>query len=47
MQAPESVIPIPKIKAPSARGQLTGPIWATGGKRSVVVSGKNCPKTIA
>jgi hypothetical protein len=41
MQAPESAIPIPKVKAESANTQLTGPMWAAGGRRSVVVSGKN------
>ena len=47
MQAPDSDIPIPKAKAATTKTQLTGPICATGGSRSVLVSGKNCPKISA
>lgn len=44
MHAPDSAMPIPKVNAERARTQLTGPICAAGGSRSVEVSGKNCPK---
>ena len=44
MHAPESVIPIPKSKPARISTQLTGPMWAFGGKNSVDVSGRNWPK---
>jgi hypothetical protein len=47
MHAPERVIPMPKTNPAIANTQLTGPICALGGKYSVDVSGKNCPKRIA
>jgi hypothetical protein len=47
IHAPESVMPIPKSKPARMSTQLTGPICALGGKYSVDVSGRNCPKRIA
>ncbi len=41
MQAPDKAMPIPNVKADTASTQLTGPICATGGNRSVLVSGRN------
>ena len=47
MHAPESAIPIPNANPATTRARLTGPICAPGGSLSELVSGKNCPKTIA
>ena len=47
MHAPESVIPSPKSKPARISTQLTGPMWALGGKNSVDVSGRNWPKRMA
>ncbi len=47
MQAPESAIPIPKARPAATNAVLTGPMCALGGRRSELVSGKNCPKITA